>query len=138
MVAVRIPLSLLDEPQARAAAAPAFALQVADGASRQRAGRRDALPEHTRYTDNGCAVHHSCLTCPLERCRYDEPNGARGLRSQERDRTILALQSEGRPIASIAERFGVSRRTVFRVLAASRAKEQGTRNRGHAGKRPAS
>jgi hypothetical protein len=85
-----------------------------------RAPRRDALPEHTSYADTGCDIHTSCLTCPLVRCRYDEPGGARKLLSDERDRTILQLRGEGRPISAIASRFGVSRRTVFRVLAHSR------------------
>ena len=48
--------------------------------------RRDALPEHTHYADTGCDLHPSCLTCPLVRCRYDEPGGARKLLSDERDR----------------------------------------------------
>jgi hypothetical protein len=86
----------------------------------ERSPRRDALPEHTSYTDSGCDIHVSCLTCPLVRCRYDEPGGARKLLSDERDRTILELRREGRPISAIATRFGVSRRTVFRVLAHSR------------------
>ena len=85
--------------------------------------RRDALPEHTRYADTGCEVHSSCLTCPLVRCRYDEPGGARALLGQERDRTILVMRREGRPISLIAQRFGVSRRTVFRVLAVARESE---------------
>jgi hypothetical protein len=86
-----------------------------------RSPRRDALPEHTSYADTGCDIHSSCLTCPLPRCRYDEPGGARKLLSDERDRTILQLRREGRPISAIASSFGVSRRTVFRVLAHSRA-----------------
>jgi hypothetical protein len=86
----------------------------------ERAPRRDALPEHTSYADTGCDIHASCLTCPLVRCRYDEPGGARKLLSDERDRSILDLRREGRPISAIASRFGVSRRTVFRVLAHSR------------------
>jgi hypothetical protein len=86
----------------------------------ERAPRRDALPEHTSYADTGCDIHSSCLTCPLVRCRYDEPGGARKLLSDERDRSILDLRREGRPISAIASRFGVSRRTVFRVLAHSR------------------
>lgn len=99
-----------------------LALPEAEDASEslQRPLRRDALPEHTRYMDTGCEVHKSCLTCPLVRCRYDEPGGARRLLSDERDRSILALRREGRPIELIAQRFGVSRRTVFRVLAADR------------------
>jgi hypothetical protein len=82
--------------------------------------RRDALPEHTRYADTGCDVHPSCLTCPLVRCRYDEPGGARRIFSEERDRAIVRLQRERVPVNVIARRFGISRRTVFRVVARAR------------------
>lgn len=82
--------------------------------------RKDALPEHTHYVDTGCDLHPSCLTCPLVRCRYDEPGGARRLLSEARDQTIIMLQRQGRPINAIAARFGISRRTVFRVLARKR------------------
>jgi transposase-like protein len=121
MVAVRIqslgteplPLLLLDEPDASERLGPA---------------RRDALPENTRYVDTGCEVHPTCLDCPLVRCRYDEPGGVRSLLSADRDRGILMLQAQGLTIESIARRYGVSRRTVFRVLARSRGRT-GTRNR---------
>ena len=53
------------------------------------------LPEHTQYRDTGCDLHPSCLTCPLVRCRYDEPGGARRLLSDERDRTILQAAAAG-------------------------------------------
>lgn len=87
-----------------------------------RPSRRDALPENTRYVDTGCSVHPSCLSCPLVRCRYDEPGGVRALLSQDRDEQILALKRAGGLTADqIAARLGVSRRTVFRVLARSRA-----------------
>jgi len=86
-----------------------------------RRARRDALPEHTPYADTGCEVHHSCLSCPLVRCRYDEPGGARRLLSQGRDRQIAALQRAGEGISEIARQFGVSRRTVFRALARGRS-----------------
>jgi transcriptional regulator of acetoin/glycerol metabolism len=85
-----------------------------------RRARRDALPEHTSYNDTGCEVHKSCLTCPLVRCRYDEPGGVRRLLSEERDRVIVALQRRGTTVDLIAQRFGISRRTVFRVLARAR------------------
>jgi transposase-like protein len=88
--------------------------------SYSRKPRRDALPEHTPYQDTGCDVHPSCLSCPLVRCRYDEPGGARKLLSDERDRSIVVLQRRGETVNSIARRFGVSRRTVFRALARSR------------------
>lgn len=87
---------------------------------RDRRARRDALPEHTHYTDTGCDVHPSCLTCPLVRCRYDEPGGVRKLFSEDRDRAIVRMQREGAHVEVIARRFGVSRRTVFRALARGR------------------
>ena len=78
--------------------------------------RSDALPEFTRYRDNGCDVHPSCLTCPLPRCRYEEPGGLRALLNKTRDAQIVAQRATGVPVAELATRFGVSRRTVFRVL----------------------
>jgi transposase-like protein len=83
--------------------------------------RRDGLPEHTQYTDTGCDVHPSCLTCPLVRCRYDEPGGTRRQFNEDRDRAIAGLQRQGVPVEAIAAWFGVSRRTVFRALARTRA-----------------
>ncbi len=78
--------------------------------------RSDALPEFTRYRDNGCDVHPSCLTCPLPRCRYEEPGGLRALLNKTRDAQIVNQRASGVPVAELATRFGVSRRTVFRVL----------------------
>jgi transposase-like protein len=95
-------------------------LQAVGVGELMRRTRRDALPEHTHYADTGCEVHPSCLTCPLVRCRYDEPGGARRLLSEGRDQQIAALQRSGDSINQIARRFGVSRRTVFRALARSR------------------
>jgi len=78
--------------------------------------RADSLPEHTRYRDDGCEVNESCLTCPLPRCRYDEPGGLRGLVNSYRDGQMTEMRDKGVPVETIAERFGVSRRTVFRIL----------------------
>ncbi len=85
-----------------------------------RRARSDALPENTRYVDTGCDVHSNCLTCPLVRCRYDEPGGARRIRSRGRDQTIVARRRAGEGVEEIASRIGVSRRTVFRALARTR------------------
>ncbi len=78
--------------------------------------RSDALPEFTRYRDDGCDVSPSCLNCPLPRCRYEEPGGLRALLNKTRDKHIVAQRTAGVPVAELATRFGVSRRTVFRVL----------------------
>ena len=90
-----------------------------------RRARRDSLPEYTPYQDTGCEVHNSCLTCPLVRCRYDEPGGARKLMSDQRDRSIVMMQRSGATVTTIARRFGVSRRTVFRALARERTPPPG-------------
>lgn len=95
-------------------------LQLVEADFRQ--PRRDALPENTHYADTGCDLHSSCLTCPLARCRYDEPGGARRLLSTNRDSEVLMLQRHGGlTIDGIARRVGISRRTVFRILARSRS-----------------
>lgn len=80
--------------------------------------RHDMLPEKTRYRDDGCEIHPECLTCPLPRCRYDEPGGLKGVLMALRDREILRLRERGADIAEIAFRFGVSKRTIHRVLTA--------------------
>lgn len=90
--------------------------------------RADALPEHTRYRDDGCDVHPHCLTCPLPRCRYDEPGGLRALLNAHRDRQIVEMRLRGVPVGDLAGRFGLSRRTVFRIL------ENGGRPTGPLGK----
>jgi hypothetical protein len=78
--------------------------------------RGDKLPEQTRYRDDGCNIHGECLTCPLERCRYEEPGGLRAVLNAGRDRQIAFLRSKGVAAEKIAGRFGVSRRTVFRIV----------------------
>ncbi len=82
--------------------------------------RSDSLPEHTRYRDDGCEVNPSCLTCPLARCRYDEPGGARALFQTPRDEAVRRRREEGLAIDALAQEFGLSRRSVFRILAKGR------------------
>jgi hypothetical protein len=83
----------------------------------QRRVRQDALPEFTRYRDEGCDLYASCLTCPLPRCRYDAPGGVRAIFNLRRDREILGLRRrQGLSVDMLARRYGVSRRTVFRIL----------------------
>jgi hypothetical protein len=87
--------------------------------------RIDALPEHLHYTDTGCDLYPSCLRCPLPRCRYDEPGGAGRMLRGGRDAAILRVAHEpGMTIERLAEQFGVSRRTIFRVLRAGREQQR--------------
>lgn len=82
----------------------------------------DFIPEMTRYRDDGCDIHPACLTCPLPRCRYDEPYDPHGEERRERNAAIWrAYREDGLNVAGLVDRFGVSRRTVHRVLQAERA-----------------
>jgi hypothetical protein len=84
--------------------------------------RRDTLPDHADYRDTGCDLAPSCLRCPFVRCKYDNPNGARKLASAARDREIALLRRRHRaPIDMLAGTYGISRRTVFRVLKEQRS-----------------
>ncbi len=88
--------------------------------------RSDALPEHAQYRDDGCDVHPHCLTCPLPRCRYDEPGGLRSVLIAGRDQDVVMLRLQGVSVDRLASRFRLSRRTVFRILARSENGEAGT------------
>lgn len=82
--------------------------------------REDALPENRRWVDDGCEVSPSCLSCPLERCRYDVPGGLAAVAREARAGTIRELYAAGEPVGAIAARFGISKRTVFRALGGQR------------------
>ncbi len=83
--------------------------------------RHDSLPENTRYRDDGCDISESCFTCPLPRCRYEEPGGLRSILNEQRDRQIIQLRMKGVPVDALADHFGISRRTVFRVIGSAKA-----------------
>lgn len=86
--------------------------------------RIDALPEHTDYNDKGCDLFPSCLSCPLPRCRYEEPGGAAAMMRGGRDASIIRMADEqAMSVDELARTFGLSRRTIFRVLRAHRAPE---------------
>lgn len=78
--------------------------------------RSDTLPENTHYRDDGCDVANSCLLCPLPVCKFDDPGWLQRENRRDRDTEVLRLRREGLSVSEIAERFGVSTRTVHRVL----------------------
>jgi hypothetical protein len=83
--------------------------------------REDALPENQDYRDTGCNLAPRCLDCPLPRCRYDEPGGARRLLTETRDEEIVRRRATDRlPIDTLAQQYGLSRRSVFRILRKAR------------------
>lgn len=81
----------------------------------------DTIPELTRYHDDGCDLHPACLTCPLPRCRYDEPEDGHNVLKQVRNEAVAQVfQREGLSAGELAQRFNLSKRTVHRILQAQR------------------
>ncbi len=113
---------------------PVLTLATMQVRTMERHVRSDALPEHLEYQDEGCDLFASCLTCPLPRCRYDEPGGVRAMLNRERDHQMRVLRDDaGLTVDEIADRFQVSRRTVFRALSTGSlrcAPRAGHRDRG--------
>jgi len=83
--------------------------------------RSDALPEYVDYRDSGCDLYASCLKCPLPQCRYEVNGGASAILRNGRDARILAAAGrDGTTVDDLARDFGLSRRTIFRVLERNR------------------
>lgn len=82
--------------------------------------RKDALPEHLQYRDEGCELAPSCLACPRERCVHDERFRGRFLWLDGRAEEVRVRRGEGASIEELGAEFGMSRRTVFRMLARRR------------------
>ena len=66
----------------------------------------------TKYIDTGCEYSESCLSCYLPKCKYDYPNIEKLLRDIE----IIKQYKEGKGRSELAELFGLSTRTIWRVL----------------------
>lgn len=84
--------------------------------SRHRPPPLDSLPELTRYQDDGCAVWHACLSCPLERCVYDDPGQARHAAVALRDEEIRRFHAAGWNMNDLVRRYQLSRRQIYRIL----------------------
>ena len=78
--------------------------------------RSDTLPENTRYKDDGCDVSSTCLDCPLPLCKYDDPGWLQRESRRTRDDEIFSLREKRVPVAEISQRFGISTRTVHRIV----------------------
>ncbi len=83
----------------------------------------ELFAEEFERRDQGCDLYPACLDCPLPRCRYDQRG--RRVKKELRDEEIVSLKGQGQSAGELAQRFGVSRRTVQRILA--RTKEESWR-----------
>lgn len=98
--------------------------------------RKDALPSDIRfnatcghYSKCGCEVTGCCFDCPLPVCKYELPHGLNTLRAQQRALRIAHFTGEGFSVDWIARVMGLSRRTVFRVLAGDKRRLTDTTRR---------
>ena len=83
----------------------------------------DLPPEYCHYRDEGCEFADSCLDCPFPQCIYEQPRGKQRWLKRLRGGEIVRLFiSEGKNVKELAVMFGVSQRTVQRVL--KRAKNE--------------
>jgi hypothetical protein len=77
----------------------------------------DSMSEFYHYEDTGCEVSSACLNCPLPKCKYDDPTWYQKNRRIARDLKILTvMRNEELTVEDTAERFGVTVRTIFRIM----------------------
>jgi len=86
---------------------------------------QDLLPEYCRYKDEGCELADSCLNCPFPDCICAQHGGKQQWLKGLRDREVLRLfTTQGKGVEELALIFGVSRRTIQRIL--KRARNEST------------
>lgn len=79
--------------------------------------RRRRDPEMTNVPDRGCAgVSNSCFTCPLPMCRYEHPDGLRGILVEARNAKLLQKFDQGVPVLELVATFDLSERAVYRAI----------------------
>lgn len=79
--------------------------------------RRRGDPEIPRVPDTGCAgVSNSCFQCPLPMCRYEHPDGLRGILVEARNAKMLQLFDQGASVQALAATFDLSKRAVYRAM----------------------
>jgi len=85
----------------------------------------DLPPEYCHYRDNGCDFADSCLDCPFPECIYAQPGGKQRWLRSLRDEAVLRLfTTQGKEVKDLALMFGVSQRTIQRIL--KRARDEST------------
>lgn len=76
------------------------------------------LKANMPYDFDGCldGLIQGCLTCPLDRCRYDDDDSRKwkGLLIEQRASVACELEARGYHIREVAELLGVSRREAYR------------------------
>ena len=70
------------------------------------------------YGGCGCSAYKGCCrTCPFPICTFDNPSTVRAPQNLERDIAVCNLRLSGVSEQEVADRFGVSIRSVSRIWA---------------------
>ena len=69
------------------------------------------------YIDRGCEVSPRCLECPLSACKYDDVGPHRSWLAKNRLFGVKAELAKGDLLKDIAERHGITERTLYRYRA---------------------
>lgn len=84
--------------------------------------RPDTLPENANYHDAGCDVSKSCLNCSLIVCKFDDPGWVRRTGRLTRDIRVIETRRKNRlTVPELAEKFGLSSRTIHRIIKSDKA-----------------
>ena len=73
-------------------------------------------PFWKHFKDTGCSLHPSCLSCPLPKCRYDDPGWLTREARDNRNVLILQRYRAGEGVTVIAASVGLSKRTIHRAV----------------------
>ena len=77
----------------------------------------DLPPEYCQYRDEGCEFAPSCLSCPFPKCIYEQPGGRQHWLKERRDKEVTGLvAADNKGVKELASMFGVSQRTIQRIL----------------------
>ena len=76
------------------------------------------LTQEPYYPDNGCEVATACLSCPLSRCKHDDPEWYTAIRNIGRSLQLYAeMQRDHLSITAAAFRFGMKPRSICHLKA---------------------
>jgi len=75
--------------------------------------RKDSFPEGIEYSDDGCSLAPKCVECPFAQCQKESLST---LERTERYKLIYECHLDGSSRQEIADAFGVSLRTISRVI----------------------
>lgn len=86
--------------------------------------KSDREEEYLRYPDNGCwrataylKRQSYCLECPFAEClEGDSTRPEKDPSRTERNKQIIITYSKGEKIMALAKKFGLNKKTIYRII----------------------